>query len=209
MRLLIDKGIYDVLKPNWVTDSIALGHPRPFRKKYGSRYSDIPLLTKSARRYFFHASNARVEADGYLEGEATDDEDAPEASSSTKPVETETPVIKEEADVDMDPAMADWFKIDDKTLPEGDDSKLDDDSATDEDSDNLDVMEDAEDREEDDVDEWFSVKKPATKAEAFEASESTVKIPLYYVSCSVSHHWPVSGELRRRQDGGKRDCDGV
>lgn len=34
LKLLIEKGIYDVLRPNWVTDSIALGHPAPFRKKY-------------------------------------------------------------------------------------------------------------------------------------------------------------------------------
>jgi hypothetical protein len=34
LKLLIDKGIYDVLKPNWVTDSIALGQHVPFRKKY-------------------------------------------------------------------------------------------------------------------------------------------------------------------------------
>ena len=33
LKLLIDKGIYDILKPDWVADSIALGHPAPFRKR--------------------------------------------------------------------------------------------------------------------------------------------------------------------------------
>jgi DNA ligase-4 len=37
LKLVIDKGIHDVLKPDWVKDSIALGHPMPFRKKYGPR----------------------------------------------------------------------------------------------------------------------------------------------------------------------------
>jgi hypothetical protein len=35
LKLLLDKGIYDVLKPRWITDSITLGHPAPFKKKYG------------------------------------------------------------------------------------------------------------------------------------------------------------------------------
>lgn len=34
LKLLIDKGIYDVLKPAWIIDSIELGHTAPFQKKY-------------------------------------------------------------------------------------------------------------------------------------------------------------------------------
>lgn len=140
----------------------------------------ILLLTKLAYRYFFHASNARVETDEYIEHEAIRDEDPSEASSSRKPIETGSPVVKEEADVDMDPALADWFKIDDKTSLKGEDNKSADDSATDEDSDNADVAEDAEGkREEDDLDEWFSVKKQAMGDEAFEGSGSMVNFFLY------------------------------
>jgi hypothetical protein len=118
-----------------------------------------------------------------MKGEATGDEDVPEASSSTRLVETESPVIKEEADGDIDPAMADWFKID-KTSPQGEDAKYDDDSVTDEDSDNADVAEDADgEREEDDLDEWFGVKKQAAKPEAFEASGSMVKF-LFFIHAS-------------------------
>jgi hypothetical protein len=33
LKLLIDKNVYDVIKPNWITDSVALGEPAPLRKK--------------------------------------------------------------------------------------------------------------------------------------------------------------------------------
>jgi DNA ligase 4 len=120
-------------------------------------------LTELVRRYFFHASNSRIETDEYMGDE---DDDVPEANSSARPAEMGSSIIKEEVDVDMDPALADWFKVDDKASPRGEDTKDDVDSATDEDSDNADVAEDEEgERKEDDLDEWLRVKKQTTETQ--------------------------------------------
>jgi DNA ligase 4 len=133
-------------------------------------------------------------------------EDADQDVSSTKPTQMGSVVIKEETDVDMDPALADWFKIDDKTFPQGEDTKNDVDSATDEDSDNADVAEDAEGEREEDFDEWFNVKKQTTETEA---SGSMVNFFFIHPFSFPPHRLLVSGEFRRRQDGGKRECHGI
>lgn len=67
-----------------------------------------------------------------------------------------------EEDVDMDPALADWLKID-TTSADDEDIKNEPESATDEDSDNADVVNEDEDP---DLDDWFSVKKSPTQVEA-------------------------------------------
>ncbi|GLB41800.1 putative DNA ligase [Lyophyllum shimeji] len=154
LKLLIDKGIHDVIKPEWITDSIVLGHLAPFSKKY-----------------FFHASNARLETDEYNENEGTDDEEtacallpAVHVKPEFPPSAIPPPVVKEERPEEMDPALAEWFKID-RAAREEEDVKKDPDTATDEDSDNADVAEDDEDV---DLDEWFSVKKPSMEQESAE-----------------------------------------
>jgi len=141
------------------------GIRRRLRKSIAYNDPHILPLTKFPRRYFFHASNARVETDGYVEDAATEDEDALGSSNTRLKVvdEAGSPVIKEEVDVDMDPVLADWLKIDDKS-PQGERAKYDDYSATDEDSDNVDVAQEMEgEREEDDLDDWSSVKEPVTE----------------------------------------------
>ncbi|KAF8892072.1 ATP dependent DNA ligase domain-containing protein [Infundibulicybe gibba] len=133
LKLLIDKGTYDVIKPTWVTDSIALDHPAPLY-----------------RRYFFHPSDVRKDADNY------EDEDEP------MPLETNldsdvnlmeagpepTTKIKEE----LDPGLADWFKIDKE--PNQSDNESHTASETDDDSDHA----DAEEEREPDLDDWFKVR---------------------------------------------------
>jgi DNA ligase-4 len=116
-----------------------------------------------------------------MDDEDTRDEEF-EPSSSTRTIDVdraEALVVKEEADVDLDPALADWFKIDDKAPAQGEDARYDEDSVTDEDSDNADV---ANVEGEDDLDD--SVKKPATQTGGFEASGSTVNLfnpcPLFF-----------------------------
>jgi DNA ligase-4 len=101
----------------------------------------------------------------------------------------------------MDPVLAEWFKID-KTSPQGEDAKSDEDSVTDEDSDNADVVGDAEgEKEEADLDEWFSINKEPVEAIASEASGTMVP-PVFL--CLFFCLWPsVTGQLCRRQDGRK------
>ncbi|KAJ7115869.1 DNA ligase 4 [Mycena epipterygia] len=135
----IKEGIYDVVKPQWITDSIARGQPAPLRKKY-----------------FFHATPSRIDSDDYDEGNDDEDDetkmvDTEEGPSAMKNEDIIQPKIEAE---DMDPALADWFKVDEdekKVIPSGRDS----DSETENDSDNADV---ANEEPDDDLDDWFKVK---------------------------------------------------
>ncbi|KAJ7504480.1 DNA ligase IV [Mycena galericulata] len=137
----IKKGIYDVIKPQWIKDSIALGQPAPLRKSY-----------------FFHATPTRIESEDYGEGDNEDEikMDDPEAGPSVvKPEDDEEKIQPEIKAEDVDPALADWFKVEEeKIVPRGRES----DSETENDSDNADV---AKEEPEDDLDDWFKVK-PAT-----------------------------------------------
>jgi DNA ligase 4 len=56
----------------------------------------------------------------------------------------------------MDPGLADWFKVDEKTSAFPPAHEADDDSATEDDSDHADVVPDAAD--ETDLDDWFKVE---------------------------------------------------
>ena len=57
---------------------------------------------------------------------------------------------------DIDPGLADWFKVDEKTTAFPLAHEADDDSATEDDSDHADVAPDTAD--EVDLDDWFKVK---------------------------------------------------
>ncbi|KAF9462872.1 DNA ligase 4 [Collybia nuda] len=142
LKLYIDKGIYDVLKPAWILESIELGHPAPFNKKY-----------------FFHASEARAKTDEYNEG-SNDDSGGGTLALTTR-FQSPTMLPKEE-DVGIDPALAEWLKID-NTPVDDEGTKNDSDSVTDEDSDNADVAHIDEDSG---IDDWFSVKKSTFQMEA-------------------------------------------
>jgi hypothetical protein len=84
-------------------------------------------------------------------------------------------MVPKQEDVDMDPALADWLKIE---PADDDDVKNESDSATDDDSDNADVADG------DDLDDWFNVKKSSSKSfDAVQASseqtqESVVDIKM-------------------------------
>ncbi|KAF8963440.1 DNA ligase 4 [Flammula alnicola] len=150
LKLLIDKGAVDIIKPNWIVDSIEEGERLPMRKKY-----------------FFHATNSRMVTDDYDLGGEEDETTAAEpasaeASTSAKANEDAdmTPPEKEivpkvEEDEAMDPALAEWFKVEDKRAGPSAENDVDEDSVTEADSENADV---AEPEEEVDLDDWFEVK---------------------------------------------------
>jgi len=73
-------------------------------------------------------------------------------------VDSQDAVITPKVEEDMDPALANWFKVDDSekvaAFPLA--HEADDDSATEDDSDHADVAPDAAD--EVDLDDWFEVK---------------------------------------------------
>nr|Q7Z7W5.1 RecName: Full=DNA ligase 4; AltName: Full=DNA ligase IV; AltName: Full=Polydeoxyribonucleotide synthase [ATP] 4 [Coprinopsis cinerea]BAC76766.1 DNA ligase IV [Coprinopsis cinerea]BAD93669.1 DNA ligase IV [Coprinopsis cinerea] len=147
LKLVIDKGIHDVIKPSWITDSVTLGEPAPFKKKY-----------------FFHATEERKYADEYNEDDGEEEGAVPSADEQERDVksgtvepgsetededEEQAPEIKEEQDGELH----EWLKVDDRkspALPAHDEE----DSVTEDDSDNADVA----DEEEPDLDDWFQVK---------------------------------------------------
>ncbi|KAJ7066714.1 DNA ligase IV [Mycena amicta] len=137
LQSLINKGIYDVITPKWIKDSIALGQLAPLRKKY-----------------FFHATESRMADDEYDE---EGDDDEPDAGPSTLKSEEDADDFKPKVEEELDPALKDWFKVEeeDKMIaPESD-------TQTENDSDNDDVNE-AEVNS--DLDDWLDVKPPPTDA---------------------------------------------
>ncbi|KAG5647455.1 hypothetical protein DXG03_009386 [Asterophora parasitica] len=161
LKLLIDKGIYNVLKPDWVKESVALGAQAPLSKKS-----------------FFHASNARQATDEYNEDEGTEDDNDEAAQETPKSKSPAPAAVKEEQpDEEVDPALAEWFKVD-KIADAAEDVKPEPGSETDADSDNADVAD-----EDDDLDDWFKIKEPSadqTKGEdaqvSAEAEDTTTKM---------------------------------
>ncbi|KAG6812748.1 hypothetical protein H0H92_000794 [Tricholoma furcatifolium] len=164
LKLLIDKDMCDVLRPEWVIDSVENANLAPLLKKY-----------------FFHATTERVDNNDFAEEENEDEkasmsikpeEDEGNSSSLQAKEESPTPSVKEEQTDEVDPALAEWLKLD--LEKENDDVKYE--SVTDADSDNADVA-----GEDDDFDYWFSVKKtstePATELHPTEPESSTAISP--------------------------------
>jgi DNA ligase-4 len=126
----MNKGVYDIIRPRWLFDSIANNELVPMSKKY-----------------FFHATAERMNSEDY------DDEDddglerrSPEESAPRKSaslgthVDPEVPDLKEE-----DSDMQDWLQIEPGSNV-AENLRDDAESVTDPDSDN--------------EDNWFSVEAP-------------------------------------------------
>ncbi|KAF8347685.1 DNA ligase 4 [Amanita rubescens] len=111
LKLIIDKGKYDVVRSSWIEDSISLGRCAPFRK-----------------RYFFHATEARMASEDYgVEGE----EEIERQRDSSPSVEEFTETTPKRS-----AAMGGWLDL--GTGAELD-TKSDSETEPDEDSDNEDV----------------------------------------------------------------------
>ncbi|EPQ56491.1 DNA ligase 4 [Gloeophyllum trabeum ATCC 11539] len=134
LSLLIKKDTHDILKPQWIRDSITIGEPAPFHK-----------------RYYFYATPDRKETHEYREGESLNTESA-DAQSLDTVSDVKSPAPPESKG---ESPASDWFKVD-KPI-EQEDNTLDEESETevDDDSDNADVN-----LEEDD-DDWLKVESKA------------------------------------------------
>lgn len=99
-----------------------------------------------------------------------------EAAPEDEPKDTEVQTKVEELD-DIDPSLAEWFKIDKGARPEAG-KENDSDSATDDDSDNADVAE----ADEDDLDDWFEVKPAAAPTTAVQEDLSQVSVPPFILA---------------------------
>ncbi|KAK6992215.1 DNA ligase [Favolaschia claudopus] len=152
----IKKGIYDVIKPQWIKDSIALGEPAPLRKKY-----------------FFHATESRIETEDYGEGsdeDGTMDDDEAGPSTLTAKDEADVEDVKPKIEKEeLDPLLADWLKVEDDDKPGLGAKEYD--SVTDDDSDNADV---ANEEPDNDMDDWLNIrpeKKDSERAPELDEEE--------------------------------------
>ncbi|KAI3619578.1 dna ligase iv [Moniliophthora roreri] len=189
VKLIIDKGIHDIIKPEWVRDSDALKGRAPLSK-----------------RYFFHATASREDTDEYQREE---DEEQPSIADE----ETSHPVDLTEGEdskmsdnkpdlrtrdqgraseiapsngTKLDPRLAAWLKPEDDShdATEKSSAGAADASETESeyDSDNADVTEDAEQVKEEDLDDWFSTRaddlNETAPASSLKEGDSQVKGPI-------------------------------
>ncbi len=140
----------------------------------------LMLLLITPCRYFFHATIKRMEDEEYNMDD-DDDEEIPMVASPTPDSNTEetTPKASSEVDKmeeDIDPSLADWFKIDEKDIPSKSEVRKEEtDSETEPDSDNEDVQDKDVDLEEVD-DDWENVPsvKMGEEEEAMEYDQELI-----------------------------------
>ncbi|KAI0629298.1 DNA ligase 4 [Trametes polyzona] len=163
IRLIVDKGVCDIIRPQWILDCVAK--------------EEIVPLTK---KYFFHATAARKELDEY-NAEDSDTEEEPEEGPSLLPASAPTrgpsparanSSPKEEAEID--PSLAEWFDLGAKKQPSPakDESGTESETELEPDSDNEDVEREPEQGF--DEDDWEKVDRDSA---ASTQTESGGKVP--------------------------------
>jgi len=127
----MNKGVYDIIRPRWLFDSIANNELVPMSKKY-----------------FFHATAERMNSEDYDDEDDDDDgleRRSPEESALRKSASPGTHVDAERSESKEDSDMQDWLLIEPGSNV-ADHLRDDAESVTDPDSDN--------------EDNWFSVEAP-------------------------------------------------
>ncbi|KAF6761657.1 DNA ligase 4 [Ephemerocybe angulata] len=186
LKLVIDRGLHDVIKPAWITDSIKKGEPVPFRKRYFFHATDARMIEDDSSDDEGD-ENVKANADDDGNSSVTEDEDgvdaagplgaAPQAGASKvgadrdRRVGSEAAPKEEEDDALLNGPLAEWFKVDAKDANEGSPPGRDnpEDSETENDSDNADVA-GHEEVEEADLDDWFQVRDAGTREPVASAS---------------------------------------
>ncbi|TFK86975.1 DNA ligase 4 [Polyporus arcularius HHB13444] len=163
IKLIMNKDICDIIRPQWILDCVAQGETVPLTKKY-----------------FFHATTTRKEDDEYNAGDSDTEEEQEEPGPSTPAAstsESKTPQEERVAPMDkdrepqVDPSMAEWFDVgksrtaasstqasntDSETEPEPDEPEPD--------SDNEDVRDEEVEAAFDD-DEWEQIEEPGSQSQ--------------------------------------------
>ncbi|KAI0766955.1 DNA ligase 4 [Trametes elegans] len=154
IKLIVNKGVCDIIRPQWILDCVA--------------QEEIVPLTK---KYFFHATARRKETDEYgMEDSDTEeepDEEGGPSQSMAPPVsrKSSSPSHAEsspEDKVEADPSLAEWFDVGGKPLPLSGarrvDSETESETEPEPDSDNEDVEPEPEVGAEGD-DDWEQVER--------------------------------------------------
>ncbi|KAM5533834.1 hypothetical protein V8D89_012497 [Ganoderma adspersum] len=92
IKLIMNKDVCDIIRPQWILDSVA-------------KEDLVPLIKK----YFFHATTARKATDDYNAEDSDTEGEAP--PSPPAPSKTPEPMEEEKAESQIDPSMAEWFDI--------------------------------------------------------------------------------------------------
>ncbi|KAI9457174.1 ATP dependent DNA ligase domain-containing protein [Boletus coccyginus] len=138
IRLLVNKGTVDIVRPQWLLDCVARDE-----------------LVSLKKKYFFHASDDRQTSAEYNEcnSEGEEMDDKPQEPSGEQDASPQIPTTPEGIDPkvepaeDVDPALAEWLNVDSRhTVTE--------DSATESESD-ADSLNDDIDK---DADEWIAME---------------------------------------------------
>ncbi|KAH9852184.1 DNA ligase 4 [Lenzites betulinus] len=100
IKLIVNKGVCDIIRPQWILDCVA--------------QEEIVPLTK---KYFFHATAARKEMDEYnmddsdTEEEPDEEPPVPAPSTSKKSQSPDNAAASPKADAEIDPSLAEWFDV--------------------------------------------------------------------------------------------------
>ena len=158
IKLIMNKGVFDIIRPQWLFDSIANKELVPMSKKY-----------------FFHATAERMESEEYnnkdgdleLEGHPPEEITPRLSASPSIHADGDTSESKEE-----DSEMQEWLQIGPSSNVAGNASD-DAESVTDPDS--------------GDEDNWFSVEAPQPGGAEGEAMEVILCARLWGIGCSLSN----------------------
>ena len=159
IKRIIEKTRFDIIRPQWIYDCVRQGELVPLRKKY-----------------FFHASPARIGDEEYDLSESEDESVPypPPASSSPNDEDevARTLAVSKASGSELESEHSEWFRV------EPSDSKIRgtiDDSETEEDNDsgNQD-SEEPDTVDDDDDDEWFTMPRESDMKSQTKATGGTI-----------------------------------
>jgi DNA ligase-4 len=172
LQLLINKGTFDIVKPQWIHDCVSLQSFVSLRKRFVCiiAYCNV-VLNIGHLRYFYHASANRMRSEEFNVEEDIQEDTGNDDTSIEPPI-----VNNSEGDVkfeeDIDPSLAEWLRVgEEKSASEPAIADEGLDTEADNDSDNEDVRVNHEE-----LDEDWSIVKPKSESEA----------SLAYLSVSLS-----------------------
>ncbi|GJE90990.1 DNA ligase 4 [Phanerochaete sordida] len=169
IKMIMDRGAHDIVKPAWIRDSVERGELAPLTKRY--------LFFATDDRKDSEAYKLEEDADIEMEEPAVDEVAPPSPAPSS---ETEPEAEDAQANEPADPALADWFKVD---AQKGKAPARDEDiaeSETEPESDNDDVRDDDVEIDElaDELgDDWSQVLMP-DKDEPDDSAQATGSVKM-------------------------------
>ncbi|KZT10103.1 DNA ligase 4 [Laetiporus sulphureus 93-53] len=166
IKLIKDKGVCDIIKPQWILNCCNRGERVPMKKKY-----------------FFYATPGRTQNEEYNMEDESEEEEVPcgsseVASEMTPEQQSEKGKAEEEK---LDPTTAEWFHV--EAAPSRSEASSETEIETEADSDNEDVHDEEQDVDEDwvdvepsDVSASQSVQKTSAKLKDTSLKETEVKM---------------------------------